>query len=74
MERRDQIRCAVLTSGHVCCFQKTIPRTKRQLIHRITELGRLYRRIDEFVQKKNAQPDAGLSMQVSDPRGIYEHL
>lgn len=42
---------------------KTIPPSKRQLIHQVTELGRLYRRISEFVEEKSKDLAAGLAMQ-----------
>lgn len=41
----------------------TIPPSKRQLIHQVTELGRLYRRINEFVEEKSKDLAAGLAMQ-----------
>lgn len=39
------------------------PPTK-QLIHRIAELGRLYKRIDDFHRSNSVQKDVGLTMQV----------
>lgn len=55
--------------------QLCIPQPTRHLIHRLAELGRLYRRISTFAKEREQAQEVGLIMQVRAVQGwsMYAH-